>query len=52
MADNLGSDGNNSPTVSVTAGAAKGGNDSNVGKHKAVFASKTKLTKPKNFEKG
>ena|ERR1700744_17650 len=43
MADELGSDEANSPTVSAIAGEAKGGNEPTTGQHKAVFSDKTKL---------
>lgn len=42
MADELGSDGDNAPTVSVIAGAVKGGNGYNTGQHQANFSDKTK----------
>jgi hypothetical protein len=47
MADETGTDEKNAPTVSVTTGAKKGGNDFNSGQHKANFAAKTKITNPK-----
>lgn len=43
MADNLGSDGDNLPTVSVVVGKIKGGNKPNAGQHQAVFSDKTEI---------
>jgi hypothetical protein len=43
QADSLGSDGKNAPTVSVTAGTAKGGNGPETGQPKAQFHDKTSL---------
>lgn len=41
MADELGSDGTSAPTVSVTAGAEKGGEGFEVGQRQANFKDKT-----------
>jgi hypothetical protein len=43
MADDLGSDEANAPTVAVTAGGTKGGNGPEAGQHQANFKDKTKL---------
>jgi len=43
MANELGSDGDNAPTVSVTAGAEKGGNGHEVGQRQANFKGKTNM---------
>ncbi len=45
MANELGSDGENAPTVSVKAGAVKGGSKSTAGQHQANFDGKTKQAK-------
>jgi len=45
LANELGSDGKNAPTVAVKAGGVKGGNDFATGKHKANFSDKTDLAK-------
>ncbi|MFL5762949.1 MAG: hypothetical protein ACJ77K_03335 [Bacteroidia bacterium] len=45
MADDQGSDGTNAPTVSVKAGATKGGNGPETGQKKVAFSDKTKQTK-------
>jgi hypothetical protein len=49
LADELGSDGNNAPTVSVTAGAIKGGYGPETGQPKAQFHNKTKLAENEAF---
>lgn len=41
MVNELGSDGKNAPTVSVKAGATKGGSNFNAGQHQANFSNKT-----------
>ena len=43
MANELGSDEANAPTVSVEAGSAKGGNGPKVGQRQANFKDKTRL---------
>ncbi len=43
MANELGSDGKNAPTVSVTAGSEKGGNGPEVGQRQANFKDKTNM---------
>ena len=43
MADQLGSDEANAPTVAVIAGGTKGGNGPTTGQHQANFTGKTKL---------
>lgn len=44
LADELGSDGANAPTVSVTAGAEKVGHGLEAGQRQATFSDKTKST--------
>jgi hypothetical protein len=43
MANELGSDGNNAPTVAVTSGSEKGGNGPEVGQRQANFKDKTNM---------
>lgn len=43
MADELGSDEQNAPTVAVTPGATKGGQGHETGQRQANFSAKTKL---------
>lgn len=48
-ANELGSDGKNAPTVSVTPGSAKGGDNFEAGQHKAQFKDRTKLAEDINL---